>query len=252
MALSILIDNFEGPFDLLCHLLDENKFDIYDIPIAEITRQYLAYLDAMAELDLDIASEFLVLAATLINIKTKMLLPKRPKPEEGEFSDDYFEDEDPRAGLVQQLLEYKKYKELAGSLEDMLLSRSRQFVHPNEEEAYVALLHDDVVYKGISVQRLGEAMERVLEQQKNRNLVHNIRRENITIDNRISFILAQLKANPRGVRFDSLFAEDCDRLRLIVLFLALLELIRRGNIVVLQKQNCGEILIFPGDEVKKL
>lgn len=252
MALAIRLENFEGPFDLLCHLLDENQVDIYDIPIAEITRQYLAYLEDMAELDLDVASEFLVLAATLIAIKTKMLLPAKKTEEEENFPEGYYgEEEDPRSDLVRQILEYKKYRELAVSFSDMMDQRSRRMARPNDEEMYVSLLHENDIYKGFSLDKLGEAMHQVLERMDRRDIVHKVHRENITIDDQIRLIGLRLAASPEGIRFESLYDAETDRIRVIVLFLALLEMIRRHRIVVLQKVNYGDILIFPKEKVKK-
>lgn len=252
MALAIRLENFEGPFDLLCHLLDENQVDIYDIPIAEITRQYLAYLEEMAELDLDIASEFLVLAATLIAIKTKMLLPMKKNDDEESFPEGYYgEEEDPRSDLVRQILEYKKYRELAVSFSEMMDRRSRCLTRPNDEEAYVSLLHENDIYKGFSLEKLSEAMDQVLERMDRRDIVHKVRRENITIDDQIRLIALRLAASPEGIRFESLFDKETDRVRVIVLFLALLEMIRRQRIVVLQKENYGDILIFSKDRVRK-
>ena len=252
MALAIRLENFEGPFDLLCHLLDENQVDIYDIPIAEITRQYLAYLEEMAELDLDIASEFLVLAATLIAIKTKMLLPMKKNDDEENFPEGYYgEEEDPRNDLVRQILEYKKYRELAVSFSEMMDRRSRCLTRPNDEEAYVSLLHENDIYKGFSLENLSEAMDQVLERMDRRDIVHKVRRENITIDDQIRLIALRLAASPEGIRFESLFDKETDRVRVIVLFLALLEMIRRQRIVVLQKENYGDILIFSKDRVRK-
>ena len=253
MALSIRLENFEGPFDLLCHLLDENQVDIYDIPIAEITRQYLAYLDRMAELDLEVASEFLVLAATLIAIKTKMLLPVTRKDDDGAFPEGYYEEEDdPRSDLVRQILEYKKYRELAESFSSLAETRSRKMLRPNEEEIYVSLLHENEVYKGFSVERLGEAMTGVVERLSQRDIIHSVRRENITIDDQLRLLELKLASSPEGLRFSSLYEGETDHVRVIVLFLALLELIRRGRAVVLQKENYGEILLFPAERVKKI
>lgn len=251
MALSIRLENFEGPFDLLCHLLDENQVDIYDIPIAEITRQYLAYLDDMAELDLDVASEFLVLAATLIAIKTKMLLPVKKNEENEAFPEGYYgEEEDPRSDLVRQILEYKKYRELAASFSTLMDRRSRQMARPNEEEMYVSLLHENDIYKGFSLEKLGDAMNQVLERLDRREIVHKVHRENITIDDQIRLIGLRLSSSPEGIRFESLYDKETDRVRVIVLFLALLEMIRRQRIVILQKVNYGDILIFPKETVK--
>ena len=253
MAISIRLDNFEGPFDLLCHLLDENQVDIYDIPIAEITRQYLAYLDAMSSLDLDIASEFLVLAATLLAIKTKMLLPVVRKDDDTSFPEGYYEgEEDPRNDLVRQILEYKRYREFAETFAALAEKRGRQMVRPNEEEMYVSLLHEHDIFQGISLERLGGAMEEVMTRLGQKQLFHRVQRENITVDDQIRLIEHRLREFPGGLCFAELVAECDDKIRVIVLFLALLELMRRRRVVILQKANYGEIVIFPAESVSRI
>lgn len=253
MSISIRLENFEGPFDLLCHLLDENQVDIYDIPIAEITRQYLSYLDAMSNLDLEIASEFLVLAATLIAIKTKMLLPAVNKDDGTSFPEGYYEDaEDPRNDLVRQILEYKKYRELAESFSVLAEKRSRQIVRPDETEMYISLFHEHDIFHGFSLDKLNAAMETILVRMGEKEIFHRIKRENVTIDDQIHLIELRLKEFPGGIRFAEL-CEECDgKMRVIVLFLALLEMIRRRCIVILQKINYGEIMIFPAESVSRI
>lgn len=253
MSISIRLDNFEGPFDLLCHLLDENQVDIYDIPIAEITRQYLSYLNAMSSLDLEVASEFLVLAATLIAIKTKMLLPAVHKDDGTAFPEGYYEEEDdPRNDLVRQILEYKKYRELAESFSALAEKRNRQIVRPDETEMYISLFHEHDIFHGFSLDKLNAAMETILTRLGEKELFHRVKRENVTIDQQIHLIQLRLKEFPTGIRF----AELCDaydgKIRMIVLFLALLEMIRRRSIVILQKVNYGEIMIFPAESVSRI
>lgn len=253
MSLSIRLDNFEGPFDLLCHLLDENQVDIYDIPIAEITRQYLSYLEAMNSLDLEVASEFLVLAATLIAIKTKMLLPVVKKDDGTAFPEGYYEDEDdPRNDLVRQILEYKKYRELAESFAVLADKRNRQIMRPDETEMYISRFHAHDIFRGFSLAKLGEAMETIVVRMGEKQIFHQVQRENVTVDDQIQLIELRLREFPEGVRFGELCAECNSKMRVIVLFLALLEMIRRSRIAVLQKVNCGEILIFPAESVSRI
>jgi segregation and condensation protein A len=253
MSISIRLDNFEGPFDLLCHLLDENQVDIYDIPIAEITRQYLSYLEAMSSLDLEVASEFLVLAATLIAIKTKMLLPVVKKDDGTEFPEGYYENEnDPRSDLVRQILEYKKYRELAESFSVLAEKRNRQIVRPDETEMYVSLFHEHDIFRGFSLDKLGEAMETIIGRMGEKELFHRVQRENVTIEDQIRLIELRLREFPEGVRFAELCRECEGKMRIIVLFLALLEMIRRSRIAVLQKANYGEIIIFPTESVSRI
>ena len=252
MPYAIKLDIFEGPFDLLCHLLDENQVDIYDIPISEITAQYLEFLNAMSALDLEVASEFLVLAATLVAIKTKMLLPVKKKDDAGEFPAGYYEEEeDPRSDLVRQILEYKKYKELAAAFSQMEENRSEKVTRPNEETMYVSFLPDDIVFKNVSLDKLNEAMNRVVARLKDKDLVHKISRENITIDDQMRLIEARLLAHPEGFPFAGLYEGAPSKLRVIIIFLAVLEMVRRKKVRVLQKVNYGEIVLFPYDGVKK-
>lgn len=253
MSISIRLDNFEGPFDLLCHLLDENRVDIYDIPIAEITRQYLSYLNAMNSLDLEVASEFLVLAATLIAIKTKMLLPAVGNDADAAFPEGYYDDgDDPRNDLVRQILEYKKYRELAASFAVLAEGRSRQVTRPDETERYISLFHDHDIFHGFSLDKLNEAMTTTLARWGEKELFHRVKRENITVDQQISLIEQGLRNSPQGIRFSEL-CQSCDgKITMIVVFLALLELIRRGGIVMLQKINYGEIMIFPAESVSRI
>lgn len=249
MAYAVKLDIFEGPFDLLCHLLDENQVDIYDIPISEIANQYVEYLDAMSSLDLEVASEFLVLAATLIAIKTKMLLPVKRKDDSGEFPPGYYgEDDDPRSDLVRQILEYKKYKELGEAFTELAQEQSKKVSRPNDESMYITRLPQDAVFKNVSMDKLSTAMENILTRMKHRELIHRVAKENITIDDQMRLIESRLAASPDGYCFNSLYEGETSKLRVIIMFLALLEMIRRRRVKVLQKANYGEILLFPYKE----
>ncbi|MDO4542881.1 MAG: segregation/condensation protein A [Bacillota bacterium] len=252
MAYAVKLDIFEGPFDLLCHLLDENQVDIYDIPIGEIANQYIEYLDAMSGLDLEVASEFLVLAATLIAIKTKMLLPVKRQDDAGEFPEGYYgQDEDPRNDLVRQILEYKKYKELGEAFSAIVAEQEKKIPRPNDEAMYISRMPQDAVFKNVSLDKLNTAMEGVLLRMKHRELIHRVTKENITIDNQMCLIEALLASSPQGYPFHQLYVGETSKLRVIIIFLALLEMIRRRKIRVLQKVNYGEILLFPYDKVKE-
>lgn len=246
MPYAVKLDIFEGPFDLLCHLLDENQVDIYDIPIAEIANQYIEYLDAMASLDLDIASEFLVLAATLIAIKTKMLLPVKRCDDADQFPQGYYGgEEDPREDLVRQILEYKKYRDLGETLSHMAAEQSKKIPRHNEESMYAALLPKEEVFKNVSLEKLSAAMESVISRMRQKDLVHTVARENITIDDQMRLIESRLASSPQGYSFCRLYEGETSKLRVIIIFLALLEMIRRRRVKVLQKVNYGEILLFP-------
>ncbi|MEG0874891.1 MAG: segregation/condensation protein A [Clostridiales bacterium] len=253
MSYIIQLDIFEGPFDLLCHLLDENQVDIYDIPIGEITNQYIEYIDAMSALDLDIASEFLVLAATLVAIKTKMLLPVKRNDDAGEFPEGYYgEEDDPRGDLVKQILEYKKYKELAETFSHMMEDQEVKITRPNDESMYVSFLPQDAVFKNVSLDRLNKAMDNVIVKMRNKEIFHTVSRENITIDDQMRLIESRILSHPQGYPFIELYKGSDSKLRVIIVFLALLEMIRRKRVRVLQKVNCGEILLFPYARVKAM
>ena len=251
MALEIKLTIFEGPFDLLCHLLDENRVDIYDIPIAEITAQYIAYLDEMRAFDLEVASEFLVLAATLIAIKAKMLLPRVKPNDDAAFPEEFYGD-DPRADLVRQILEYKKYKELAQSFTQLQAEREKRLPRPNDEAMYIALLHEDEIFRGFSTERLHSSMTEVMSRLGNKPHVHMVGRENITVNDQMRLIEARLAANPQGFLFGELYGDDVSRLRVIVIFLALLEMIKRNRLLCLQNVNGGDIYLFPPAAVKEI
>ncbi len=249
MPYAIKLDIFEGPFDLLCHLLEENQVDIYDIPIGEIANQYIEYLDAMTALDLEVASEFLVLAATLIAIKTKMLLPVKRRDNSDEFPEGYYEEgEDPRDDLVRQILEYKKYKELGEAFSQMAVSQSKRVSRPNDEGLYAAFLPQSPVLKNISLDKLSLAMENVIAKMKSQELIHTVAKENVTIEDQMRLIEARLAASPQGYAFTGLYEGETAKLKVIIIFLALLEMIRRQKVRVLQRDNHGEILLFPYDK----
>ncbi|KPL03327.1 MAG: hypothetical protein AMJ90_03295 [candidate division Zixibacteria bacterium SM23_73_2] len=221
---------FEGSLDLLLYLIKENQIGIYDIPISLITEQYLAYLELMRILDLEIAGEFLVLASTLMRIKAKMLLP----PSE-------VEEEDPREELVEALLDYQRYRETADFLRDKEAEQSlfypRSFFslpeNPNPEEEKSSQ---------VSLYNLLEAFKRILD-KASEEPVHTVTVLKVTIEQRINHILSCLN-NKRKVSFTDLFMDDPKRLVMIVTFIAVLELIRLEKIKVLQRKNFSEIWVY--------
>ena len=180
MAYQISLESFQGPFDLLLYLIDKNEVDIYDIPIAEITRQYLDYLAAMQQMDLDIASEFLVMAATLLAIKAKMLVPK-PKTISGETDEEFG---DARAELVRDLLEYKRFKEASELLAVLERQQSRLFARPNEEEFYLDLFSPENPLDGRTLAELQNAFQQIWQKAGKRKEVQSIKREEITVGSR--------------------------------------------------------------------
>jgi segregation and condensation protein A len=235
-AYNVKLESFEGPLDLLLHLIRKSEVNIYDIPIALITEQYLGYIELMQELNLDVAGEFLVMASTLIHIKSRMLLP-RPDPAQDDTLD-----EDPREALVRRLLEHQKYKAAAGLLHDRETLRSAQFMRP---DASVAAAAGDDYEPELEVDLFGllAAFRGVLQRAQGRaRLV--LPPEQITIEDRIDQVLARL-SETEACGFEDLFADgDGSRPFMIVTFLALLEMIRLKLIRVFQGGSFGAIRVY--------
>jgi segregation and condensation protein A len=230
----VRLENFEGPLDLLLHLIKKHEINIYDIPIALVTRQYLEYLDLMQELDLDVAGEFLLMAATLIHIKSRMLLP-RPAPEQEDT------EEDPRDALVRRLVEHQKFKAAAGMLHDRQTVRSAQWTRPDTSVAGVA---GEGAERELEVDlfSLIAAFRSVLERARQRPEVP-LPGAHLSIEARIDQLLARLSdTQPCG--FVDLFDDAAGRADLIVTFLALLEMIRLKLVRVYQTGAVGEIRIY--------
>ena len=228
MAYQIKLAEFEGPFDLLLHLIKENEINIYDIPIAKITDEYLKYIEMMEMLDLDVAGEFIVMAATLIHIKSKMLLPK----EEG-----VVEEEDPRLALVKQLLEYKRFKEVAEKM--YYLEDKQRFIFTREISED---LKDEEEYVEATLFDLLKAFKGILQYLPKEEVVE-LAKEEVSVTQKINEILDKLEIN-NNIEFNSLFEKKSTKQELIAIFLALLELIRLRLIIVLQTKLFGEIRIF--------
>jgi segregation and condensation protein A len=240
MTYDIRLPAFEGPFDLLLHLIRQNQVDIYDIPISLITDQYLAYLDQMKEMDLEVASSFLVIAATLLAIKAKMLLPTPPADEEEE-------PEDARAELVHDLLEYMVYKDAARNMEEMVVTQRRYFARPNEDALYLNMFSEENPLTGKTLDDLQAAFAVVMKKAEARGMVMHIGREQITLHDRLGQLYRLIKQNPKGITFFAAF-EDCQsKMGLIVTFLALLELMRQSVVKIMQNNTYGEIYLYPGD-----
>jgi segregation and condensation protein A len=226
----IKLEAFEGPLDLLMYLLDKNKIDIYDIPIAEITEQYIAYLNQFKEFEIEIASEFLVMAATLLKIKSKMLLPKP------DLEDD-LDEGDPRAELVARLLEYRRYKEVSVVLEDMAQKKSHIFSRKPKELAEVTL-----PLANLDIKELVQAFKNVLaanEPKKNALVA----KEKFTVADKMGAIAELLEKRGRKIIFEEMFDGAYDKLEVIVTFMAMLELIRLGKITAEQKGAFTPIFI---------
>jgi len=238
MSIELHLQTFEGPFDLLLHLIDKNQVDIYDIPIAEITRQYLDYLAAMEELDLEIASSFLVMAATLLSIKAKMLLPK------DEQTEAELEDEDVREELVQDLLEYLRVKEAAALLADYAAVEAGYLKRPNEDELYVELFSAANPLEGKTLADLTSAFARIVKKLEGKPEVLEVAKSRVTVKDKSAELRFLLRKSRNGLLFDDLFMNIQSKIEMVVVFLALLELIRSHEVRACQESNFGEIYIF--------
>jgi segregation and condensation protein A len=233
-AYTFRLEGFEGPLDLLLHLIQKNELDIFNIPIALITEQYLEYLQLMKVLNLDAAGEYLLMASTLLHIKSRMLLPKSSEGE-GE------EEEDPRAELVRRLLEYQKYKQAAGELEKRPMLDRDVFIRlmpaefgeePEEERIEVSLLG------------LLEAFRQVLERAKQES-VHEVILEHLSVEDKIEEILGLLRSENRSMAFHRLFPEQASRKVVIVTLLAILELVKMRRIRIFQLAPFETIRVSP-------
>jgi len=226
----VRLQNFEGPLDLLLHLIKQNELNICDIPIALITQQYLDYLELMKELNLDIAGEFLVMAATLIHVKSRMLLPRHDPAQE-----------DPRDALVRRLLEHEKFKAAAGLLHEREQLRAAQWQRPDERVAEMA---GDEYEPELEVDlfSLLSAFQAVVERAKHRPKVL-LPPAQIPVEVRIDQLLARL-SETEACGFEELFADVNDRAGLIVTFLALLEMIRLKLVRVFQSGSFGAIRVY--------
>jgi len=235
MTYSVKLQSFEGPLDLLLHLIKKNEIDIYDIPIADITKQYLDYIEIMKTLNLDVAGEFLLMAATLLHIKSRMLLPVSEEPEQ--------EEEDPRADLVKQLLEYQSIKEAAFSLDKREILDRDVFVRKAfPEEAEAEELQQGIDLEGVTLFELIEAFKKVIAELPE-EAVHEVIGERLSIGDKISVILESLERED-NISFYNLLKGGRSRPEVIVTFLAILELIKLKMIKINQTVACGPIWVY--------
>ena len=230
----VRVTAFEGPLDLLLHLIKKNEVSIYDIPVALVTQQYLDYLDLMEELNLDIAGEFLVMAATLIHIKSRMLLP-RPDPAQED------PEEDPREALMRRLLEHQKFKAAAELLHEREIQRSAQWLRPDGRVAEV-LGEAPEPEVDLDLFSLMEAFRHVLDRARHRPRVL-LPPEQISLEERIAQLMARL-SETQACGFEELFTDVQTRAGLIVTFLALLEMIRLRLVRVFQQGMLGPIRVY--------
>jgi len=228
------LEGFEGPLDLLLHLIQKNELDIFNIPISLITEQYLEYLQLMKVLNLDIAGEYLLMASTLLHIKSRMLLPKSSEAEEQE-------EEDPRAELVRRLLEYQKYKNAALEMERRPLLDRDVFIRLAPPEAEEEPGEERIE---VNLFELLEAFRQVLQKVKPET-VHNVILEHLSVEDKISEILALLEKENRSMAFHRLFPEQASRRVVVVTLLAILELVKMRRIRIFQMAAFETIRISP-------
>ncbi|MBO5337749.1 MAG: segregation/condensation protein A [Lachnospiraceae bacterium] len=243
MAIPVKLEAFEGPLDLLLHLIEKNKIDIYDIPIVEITEQYLDYIKQMKDRDMNIMSEFLVMAATLIDIKCKMLLPKEVN-EEGE-------EEDPRAELVQKLLEYKMYKYMSFELRDRQVDAARNLYRdqklPEEVAAYRQPINYEELVGDMNLSRLHEIFKSIVRKQEDkidpiRSQYGKIEKDEVDMDAKTFYVEAYAREH-KSFSFRKLLEKQSSRMEIIVTFLIILELMKVGKISISQEHIFDDIFI---------
>jgi segregation and condensation protein A len=243
MDMTVKLQVFEGPLDLLLYLIEKNKVNIYDIPIVEITSQYMEYLTEMKKRDLNILSEFLVMAATLIDIKSKMLLPSNPDEEE--------EEEDPRAELVQQLLEYKMYKCMAYELKDRQIDAERVMYKaptiPDEVAAFEEPVDLEELVSDVTLAKLNEIFQSIMKKQVDkidpvRSKFGKIQKEEVSLEERMDYLEDYAKTH-RQFSFRNLLEGQSGKMEVIVTFLAILELMKMGKIFIYQDHIFDDIRI---------
>ena len=231
---AIRLPAFEGPLDLLLYLIRRNEVDIYDIPIEHVTTQYIEILDSMDNLDLEVAGEFFVMAATLMYIKSRMLLPQKDQGSNEDVEDD---DIDPRWELVQQLLEYKKFKEASSEIEDLILNSNDLIARIGPKEALQAV---ERPLKPVERVDLWNTFNQVLRRLAERITTGEINAEQVTVSDRMEFILLRFNDKPNFL-FSELFESTTTITTIVATFLAVLELTRLGEILIKQDQAFADI-----------
>jgi len=233
----VVLGVFEGPLDLLLHLIREHEIDIYDIPIAKVTEQYLAYLSLMEALDLEVAGEWLVMAATLIEIKSRMLLPEDPEAESEE------EKIDPRLELVERLIEYEKFKGAAELFREREAEQARVFARSAVELDFDLRPKFDL--SNITAVDLLSALQRILLDTDEEEPVTSIQRRKVSVRMRMREIWKKVSEAAGQLCFEDLFDEDVTRVDIVITFLALLELLKQRRVKVEQKRAFSPIHIVP-------
>ncbi|MCF6093486.1 segregation/condensation protein A [Microaerobacter geothermalis] len=244
MSYLIKIDAFEGPLDLLLHLIDKAEVDIYNISIAEITEQYLSYLHTMQELQLEVASEFIVMAATLLSIKSKMLLPKNVQYSFQPSFDIEDDEINTREELIKRLIEYRKYKEAAESLREKELTRSQLFTRPPMNLQSFVTVEEENPVGNVTLYDLLKALSDALKRADHGPKMVHIERDEISIKDRMNEILNLLKQHST-LSFSQLTPQqNISKVIVVVTFLAVLELIKKGKIECHQQGLFSEIILI--------
>ena len=243
--LNFQLETYEGPLDLLLDLIRKNQINIYDIPIAQITSQYMEYMAKAAALDMELSSDFIYMAATLIHIKSKLLLPKDPELEK------LSPEEDPRQELVERLVEHQKYKDAAEMLQQKRLLEEAAWSNPQIRQF---LTEDEVLNPGLDVSLfdLVKTFQAVLERAKNRP-IYEVGKEDVSVPDMIHFLRDALTRGPRSqlLSVTELFERQGSRRAILCLFLAILELVKRQAIHLQQKEAFSDILVRAADNFEE-
>ena len=238
LPLNFHLEHYEGPLDLLLDLIRKQQIDIYDIPIAKITAQYLEYIERATQLDVELSSEFVYMAATLIHIKSKLLLPKDPELEKME------PDDDPRTELVQKLLEHERFKTAAEMLQQKRVIEEAVWSNPQIQEFMSA---DDTPGLDVSLFDLVKTFQQVLERAKSRP-IYEIGKEDVSVPDMIQYLGKMLKSKRKGpLSATDLFERQGSRRAMICLFLAILELVKRQAVKLTQADAFGDIGLDAGE-----
>jgi segregation and condensation protein A len=232
----VQLQNFEGPLDLLLFFIRRDELDIYDIPIAYITQQYLEYIHYMGELDLSVASEFIYMASTLMSIKAKMMLPREVSAE------DALDEQDPRYELVQSLLEFKRYKEMGEEMASLETRSREQFRRRFFETDVVEAATDEEPLRDVSLFDLIAAYKLILNRAARVEVVHRVELAKTNIEQQSRIIVDRLRTTGR-MNFWELCAEAPSRMVVIVIFLAILEMVREGQLVLYVEENSIEFAV---------
>ncbi len=234
MQYKVTIDQFEGPLDLLLHLIKEQNIDIYDIKIKEITKQYLEYIHKMKEMNLSVASEYLVMASELIEMKSKMLLPSKNDKQQDEY------EEDPKEVLIQRLLNYKQYKEVTSDFKK--LEQTRKLVYTKQPVNLSYYAKEEDAKENLDINDLIEAFNYLIKKKLNdKPLATKVTKKELSVTEKVLKIRSILRKR-KHVNFEELF-EVATKEEIIVSFLSILEMVKKDEIVIKQENNFNQIII---------